>query len=354
MRKFISFFMAAALMAVATPMMTSCGDDDDPTEDVTLNKTDLDKQISDCEELLKAATTEDYPEDAITTFRELIDSVKAAEDKATTQSAIDALVKQLSEGRTAFLAKAYGAIPESALIAKWTFDTEGDNQVSEGSNKWTAVCMESPSVFTDKKKPTFVEGIAGKAVYLENGAHLECSDYSEAAITPKDLSISVWVKTAKTDPGNYVISYNYWNTWKLNIQDQNKPFFTFAGNDGICDADNERDQSVKEGEWTMVTVVLSYNTHTLNFYINGELTKEWTAEQKPALTSTSWATYTSKVGALPLFIGLCTSEAEANSAWEWEWGADSLGAFYGAIDNLALYNVALTAGQVKKLYKDKM
>jgi hypothetical protein len=50
---------------------------------------------------------------------------------------------------------------------------------------------------------------------------------------------------------------------------------------------------------------------------------------------------------------LSTSEAEATAAWNWEWNSDSLGAFYGAIDNLGLYNVALTAGQVKKLYKDK-
>jgi hypothetical protein len=262
-------------------------------------------------------------------------------------------VTQLKEGEKVFLAAAYGAISDSAIIAKWTFDTDATNQISEGNYKWTAVCKESPSIFPTKSAPTFVEGVSGKAVNLQNGAHLEVSDFSESAILPNELSISVWVKLSRSYSNNYIISYNYWNTWKLQVQDQNKPFFTFAGNEGIADADNERDQSVKEGEWTMITTVLSYKEHTLSFYINGELTKTWDAAAKSPLASTSWATYNSTLGALPLFIGLSTSVEEATAAWNWEWNYDTLGAFYGAIDNLTLYNVALTAGQVKKLYKDK-
>lgn len=355
MKKFINFFLAMSLAVVALPTMTSCSDDDDddPQPTVTLDTADLDAEITACEALVNAATDEDYPQTAITTFKELIASVKAAKASATAQANIDALLTQLTAGKATFLASAYGAIADSALIAKWTFDTEGTNQVSEGTYKWTAVCKDSPSIFPTKASPTFVTGINGKAVSLENGAHLEVADFSEAAILPTNFSISVWVKLSRTYANNYIISYNYWNTWKLQVQDLNKPFFTFAGDQGIADADNEADQSVKEGDWTMITTVLSYTTHTLDFYINGELTKSWDATAKPALASTTWQTYTSSVGALPIFIGLSTSEAEATAAWNWTWDAESLGAFYGAIDNLALYNVALTAGQVKKLYKDK-
>lgn len=356
MKKFINFFLAMFLVATAMPMLSSCGSDDDDAPNgpnVEVNTAALDEEIAACENLVNAATTDDYPQDAITTFKNLIASVKNVKATATTQAAVDALLNQLIAGKAAFLQKAYGAIPEAAVIAKWTFDTDDKNQVSEGVNHWTAVCKESPAIFGTKSMPTFVEGVSGKAVSLENGAHLEVTDFSEAAITPNNFSISAWVKLSKTYSNNYIISYNYWNTWKLQVQELNKPFFTFAGNAGIADADNEMDQSVKEGEWTMVTVTLSFPEQTLCFYVNGELTKTWDAAAKPALASSSWASYTSTVGALPIFIGLSTNEAEASAAWNWEWSAESLGAFYGAIDNLALYNVALTAGQVKKLYKDK-
>jgi len=359
MKKFINFWAVMLAVVLISPVFTSCSDDEedgpkDPsTPTVTLDKAALDAEIAACEALVNAASTDDYPETAITTFKTLIASIKTAEAAATTQSAIDNLLTQLQAGKTTFLAAAYGAIADNALIAKWTFDTEDENQISEGNYQWTAVCKESPSVFETKSVPTFVAGVSGKAVNLENGAHLEVADFSESAILPTDFSISVWVKLSKTYANNYIVSYNYWNTWKLQVQDLNKPFFTFASNEGIADADNETDQSVKEGEWTMITTVLSYTDHTLNFYINGELTKAWDATAKPALAGTSWATYTSTVGALPIFIGLSTSEAEAAAAWDWEWSAESLGAFYGAIDNLAFYNIALTDGQVKKLYKDE-
>lgn len=354
MKKFINFFLVAVLATSSVSVFTSCSDDDDDKEEVVeLDRTALDAELTTCEQLANAASTEDYPESAITTFKELISAVKAASASAKNQSAIDNLLTQLTAGKNTFEASAYGAIPESALIAKWTFDTEDANQVSEGSYQWTAVCKESPSLFPTKSSPTFVAGISGKAVNLENGAHLVCSDFSEAAILPTNFTISVWVKLSRTYANNYIVSYNYWNTWKLQVQELNKPFFTFASDLGIADADNETDQSVKEGEWTMITTVLSYTDHTLSFYINGEPTKTWDAEGKPALGGSSWATYTSSVGALPLFIGLSTSVEEATAAWNWDWNYDSLGAFYGAIDNLSFYNVALTAGQVKKLYKDK-
>lgn len=354
MKKFINFFVAAVLMLGAAPVMTSCSSDDDPkTPAETLDLAVLNTLITECQNLANGASTDDYPEAAITEFKTVISNVVTAKDAVKTQSAVEALVTQLTEARATFLKKAYGAIDESAVIAKWTFDTDATNQVSEGVNKWTAVCKESPSCFPNKVAPKFVEGVNGKAVMLEDGAHLEVSDFSQAAVTPLNFSISAWVKTSKTYANNYIVSYNYWNTWKLQVQDQNKPFFTFATDAGIADADNETDQSVKEGEWTMVTVTLSLTDHTLNFYINGELTKSWNQNDKPALAGTSWATYTSKIGALPIFIGLATSEAEATAAWDWEWSYNDLGAFYGAIDNLTFYNVALTAGQVKKLYKDK-
>lgn len=188
MKKFINFFVAAVLMLGAAPIMTSCSSDDDETPAETLELTALNTLITECQDLANGASTDDYPEAAITDFKTVITNVVAAKDAVKTQAAVDALVKQLTEARDAFLKKAYGAIDENAIIAKWTFDTDATDQVSEGVNKWTAVCKESPACFPTKSAPKFVEGINGKAVSLENGAHLEVSDFSAAAVTPLNFS----------------------------------------------------------------------------------------------------------------------------------------------------------------------
>ena len=350
-------FFAVMLFAIGTTqVMTSCSNDDNNTPGVTLDTQAYDDELATCEALLKAATTNDYPQVAIDAFKMLVETAKEARPQCVSQAQLDAIVKSLAEGRKAFESTAYGAIPEENVVAKWTFDTDSKSQVSEGTYKWTAVCQKAPAIFGSNAEPKFVEGVSGKAVSVADGAHLTVSDFNSAAVLCKDFSISVWVKTSKTYANNYIVSYNFWNNWKLQVQDQNKPFFTFAFNTGIADSDNERDQSVKEGEWTHIVAALSLTQHKLAFYINGEETKVWDAEGKPALGGNTQAEawkLPKTGGSLPIFIGLSTSEAAATEAWDWEWNAESLGAFFGAIDNLTFYNIALTEGQAKKLFKDK-
>ena len=51
-------------------------------------------------------------------------------------------------------------------------------------------------------------------------------------------------------------------------------------------------------------------------------------------------------------IGVATTFAEANT-WDWAWDKvpASWDYFHGTLDELQVYNVALTAGQVAKLAK---
>jgi hypothetical protein len=55
-------------------------------------------------------------------------------------------------------------------------------------------------------------------------------------------------------------------------------------------------------------------------------------------------------------IGACTTYAEANATWtSWVWARTPANwdGFIGAMDELKVYNIALTDGQIAKLYKDE-
>jgi hypothetical protein len=138
--------------------------------------------------------------------------------------------------------------------------------------------------------------------------------------------------------------------YKLQTQGGGKPFFTYKKVDGgIIDADNETDNSITAGVWKHVVISLNVTTKELKFFVNGTLTKTWTESNKgigPLIqTLTSPAPQ-------PFIIGCVATDAELAS-WTWTETSTSLGYFKGAIDELKIYNIALSDGQVSKLYNDE-
>ena len=351
---FKTAFIACVSLALFAGVFSSCK----TTEPVTADTAKLTAVIDSCTSLLASATVAtDYPAAATTEFQAKLTTAKtAAADKAIIQTAVDNLVVQLRAAKDAFLAAAYGAIPKSALLMGMTFDeTVTSNQFTTEGKPWTAVLTKGPSeIFgTATNLPTFKAGKKGNAIYFNNGSHLEISNYTAADLLGKQLSISVWVKPDSTRAGNYIMSYNYWNSWKFQLQEQNKPFFTIHTNaDGWVDADNQADLSAPNNAWTHLVVTLNMDTKILTFYVNGASTMEWDATTKPGLTGTGAWVYKNT---LPLMIGACTTYAEANATWDWVWAKTPANwdGFVGSMDELKVYNIALTAGQVAKLYKDE-
>lgn len=349
---FKSAFIALVSILMFSTVFTSC----DPEELEPADTTQLVALIDSCQTLIDEATIDDYPQDAITAFNTVLTTAKAAlTNKTITQTAVDNLVVQLRAARETFLAAAYDAIPASALIMGLSFDEGAGTQLTADGKGWTAVLKQGPAqIFgTATNLPSFVNGKVGKAMYFNNGSHLQISDYAASDLRGSQLSFAVWVKPDSTRAGNYIISYNYWNSWKLQLQEQNKPFFTIHTNaDGWVDADNQADFSAPNNAWTHLVVTLNMNTKVLAFFVNGVNTMEWTAETKPGLTGTGAWEYKNT---LPLMIGACTTYAEAKAEWNWSWAETPAGwdGFVGAMDELKVYNVALTDGQVAKLYNDE-
>lgn len=346
--KLLAFF--TLVLFVGTFVSCDGGEEDDPVD-----TTELEALISTCQSLVDNASTSDYTQESIDALQTVIDAVSTASATATDQTVITNLVTQLTNAQETFLASELDIIPEDALLMGMSFDeTVSNNQFTTSGLGWTATLEEGPSdIFgTATNYPSTVTGVVGNAMYFSNGAHLEVADYSKSSLLGSKLSIAVWIKPDSTRAGNYIISYNYWNSWKFQIQEQNKPFFTVHTNaDGWVDADNESEYSAPNGEWAHLVISLDLSSYILDMYVNGVLTKEWDATGKPGLTGSGAYDYETT---LPLMVGVATTYAEA-STWDWDWSHEPSGwdSFIGAMDELKVYNIALTQGQVTKLYNNE-
>jgi hypothetical protein len=343
--------MLFAIVVSSALILGSCKKDDAIVEG---DKTDLTALIAQADALAASATSTDYPAAAITDFKTVLTTVKTAQDAKVTQAQITNLTTQLTEALKTFDSKAYGFIDESLLLnAGWHFD-EGTGTIATAYStvKHVATFKAGNSVImgADALSPTWVNGVkGGKAVYLDKGAHLEVP-YTTAFL-PVNLTISVWIKPIELYENNYIVSQNYWNGYKLQTQGGGKPFFTYKKVDGgIIDADNETDNSIKIDQWNHVVVSVNATTKELRFYVDGTLTKTWTEAIKGIgpLGQTLTAP-----DPQPFIIGCVATDAElAASFMDWTTAAN-LGYFRGAIDELKVYNVALSDGQVSKLYNDE-
>ncbi len=354
MKKLMNYRMLLVIMMIISAAMVfvSCKDDNEDTI-VEGDKTALNALIADAQAAADAATTADYPQSAIDNFKSTLNTVKTSAAGKLTQSQIDNLVTQLTEAMKTFNSQAYGFIDESLyLAAGWHFD-EGTGTTATAFSSTAHVAtfkLGSTAVLGDAAQmPTWVDGVMGKAIHYDKGAHLEVP-YTTAFL-PANLSISVWVKPDELYENNYIISQNYWQGYKLQTQGGGKPFFTYKKADGgIIDADNETDNSITAGQWNHIVITLDGTAKELKFFVNGTLTKTWTEETKSIGPITQTLT---EPDPQPFIIGGVATDAElAANFMEWT-TADNLGYFKGIIDELKLYNIALTDGQVAKLYNDE-
>lgn len=332
-------------------VLTSCEDDDEKI--VEGDKTELTALINEADAMVADATSTDYPQTAIDEFNTTLQTVKDASDEKLTQEEIDNLLVQLTEAMSTFDSKAYGFIDESMyLTAGWHFD-EGSGTTATGfsDNQHVATFASGNTVIlgSDAMSPTWGTGVSGSAVVLDKGAHLEVP-YTTSFL-PANITISVWINPTELYEHNYIVSQNYWNGYKLQTQGAGKPFFTYKKVDGgIVDADNETDNSIKVNQWNHVVISVNGTTNELKFYVDGTLTKTWTEDNKGIgpLTQTL-----ESPDPQPFIIGCVATDDElAANFMEWT-NADNLGYFKGSIDELKLYNIALTDGQVSKLYSDE-
>lgn len=343
---------AIAVIAIAF-LATGCKDGN--KEDTSVDKTALTALVAECETLAKDATTDNYPQDAINTFKSAIEAVKTAAESATTEAAVNSLVSRLTDAKTAFLAAELDAINPDDVIFALSFDEgTGTQLTTTGKNAWTAVLQKgAEELFPATKLPEFVDGKVGKALHFADASHLSISDYNPAAVTGiKNLAISCWVKPDQLRASNYIVSINSWHVWKFQTQDGGKPFLTLATNNGITDMDNETDGSVAVGQWSHLVVSWDGATGNIDMYVNGELTKTWEGSAHDGKHKAGSIISAPENENVEIAIGsdeTINMKRGADNAEISAWDAY----FAGTIDELAVYSAPLTAGQVKKLYNSQ-
>lgn len=352
MKNFMKLHTLLIMLIISSAMILgSCKKEDQIVEG---DKTALNTLITEADALATAATASDYPQAAIDSYKATLATVKTAAATPLTQVQIDNLVTQLTEAMSTLDTQAYGFIDEALYLnAGWHFDEGAGTTATAYSTVHHVATFKQGNVTilgAGALSPTWVDGVkGGKAVYLDKGAHLEVP-YTTAFL-PANLTISVWIKPLELYEHNYVVSQNYWTGYKLQTQGGGKPFFTYKKVDGgIIDADNETDNSITAGVWKHVVVSVNATTKELKFYVNGTLTKTWTEANKGIGPLTQTLT---SPDPQPFIIGGVATDAElAANFMEWT-TADNLGYFKGAIDELKILNIALTDGQVSKLYNDE-
>ena len=357
MKKYIfkNALVACLSFVLFTAIFSACKSNDNTPNTGGADKTKLTALIDSCQIIADTSSVKAFKQADIDVFKKaLTDTKSAAASNTLTQTAVDNLIVSLRAAKVAFLGNSFSGIPATALTFALKFEEgSGAQLTTTGARQWTAILNAGPSqVFGTKTGlPTFVAGhnATSKAMHFGLGSHLDISNYTAADLLKDHMSISVWVKPDSTRGSNYIISFNTFNTWKLQLQEQNKPFFTIHTTAGFTDADDQKDLSAPNGTWTHLVVVTDLVEGYMNFYVNGVPAMKWTVgttgnTTKPNLSGT----FIAPTAPVSLLIGLETSTIGTPTPTP-----ASFGYFSGALDDLEYYNTALSDGQVASLYNSE-
>ena len=174
--------------------------------------------------------------------------------------------------------------------------------------------------------PTLTEGISGKAYYFDGmGDCIEVPDDSSLDIT-STLTVSVWAKTESINRRQVIVAKNApgHNSWilEVNTDDFGGTKFNFYIDLFGFDGNFGSNTAVAVNEWCHVAG--TYNGSERRIYINGKLDANQTISGPIPKNDQ------------PVRIGTY---------------ADSARSFKGAIDNVYIYNRALSAEEIRQLYE---
>ncbi len=188
----------------------------------------------------------------------------------------------------------------------------------------------SPGQRTEKR----VQGVRGRAFYFDGiGDFINIEDSKSLDISGNQITISAWIKPERLDRRQVIAGKTGWgdNTWLVEINpidcDNGQLNFYMQNAQGF---DNNfcSDSSVRINKWQHVAFV--YDGSEKKIYINGQFSG---AQQWQGNINTNNQ---------PLRIG----------AWGDPIGPGETRYFQGAIDEVAVYNRAMSAGQIDRLYHE--
>jgi len=195
-------------------------------------------------------------------------------------------------------------------------------------------------------------GNANSAYHFEGGGNIDVP-YSPA-LNPKAMTISLWERqdtAGRTDhrADCYMLGLNRWNGWKFQMQ-PTKPFFTVHTDTSIYDRDAAVDISIGTttgaGPWHHLVATYDGDS-TEVFYVDGVAVKTWT-NLRGAIKVFNPTVDISIGTDLP--NSAYTATDDGTGRYFIAWG----GYWTGDMDDILIYNVALTGPQVTQIYNQQV
>jgi Concanavalin A-like lectin/glucanases superfamily len=229
------------------------------------------------------------------------------------------------------------AVPSNGLVARYDFN--GDARDASGRGHQGILHSVNPTSNRFGK---------GSSAYSFNGtnAYIEISDHRDFSLaTTGKLSISLWIRPGTlTFPDTEGTGYVHWmgkgvtnqHEWALRMYSSdntegrgNRTSFYLFNLTGGLGAGSYVQEGVAPGTWYHYVAVMDMSTDTIKWYKNGVL-----RDQDSFINSEFHIN--ARDGTALVRIGT----------------KDFASYFKGAIDNVAIYNRALSASEVVQLYND--
>jgi Concanavalin A-like lectin/glucanases superfamily len=345
MRKqiFRSINLLFAILIIASISFTSCKKESSSTPVV---KTALADSLTAANALLSGAVEGVAEGQYIRGSKAVLDSAIVAvqaiyNNTASTQIEINNAIANLHAAVVLFKTKLVVPIAQSNLIAQWTFSEGSGTTVTDaGPNHFVGTFTEGHAVIPGRGPlPTWTKdryGVANQALNFTYGGHIEVP--FQAALAPAAITISVWVNVDTIWANNYILSEYWWLGYKFQLQDGNRPFLTVNTTVNIFDRDWNVNGLPLDHAWHHLAV--TYQDGTETFYGDGVLIYTWT---NVTGTMANANPQTFAIGqAQPNTL---TNVTAANDPSQW-----GVGYFKGSLDEIRIYNTALTATQITGIY----
>jgi hypothetical protein len=265
------------------------------------------------------------------------------DDDFTTEATVAAMETQLTNAMETFMSQRIQPVSTDYLVAQWLFNGDATDNSGNGHDGELKAGHENFYTGGSAVQPVLVAdrfGNADMAYYFDKGANIEVP-YSNQLNPDKELSISVWIKMESQDNNDYIISLDRWIGYKLNLQSEDKLYYTIRKQTApdtwefVCD-DDSNPFAVNQGVWTHV--IVSYGSAgVIKFFADGTKVRE--ISDRGVTGDLMTVTKNLCIGQQLPTTDFMTEEAGATD-----------GFFKGTMDDLRLYNKALTDAEALSLY----
>ena len=228
---------------------------------------------------------------------------------------------------------------DNGLVASYPFSGDATDASGNGLNGTVTTGYAgwgggTPTLTADRF------GNADKAYYFDQGGNIEVP-YS-TILNPGSMSLSWWIYMEERLNNDYMISMQGWNCYKVNLQTENKVFFTTKAQDPdnpgefkISDRDHAGDGLVAE-QWYHLAV--SFGGGHMKFYIDGVMVKDWDDVPNGDIVDISADPH-----------NLVFGQEKPTSEYTDQSGDGEY--FKGTMDDFRIYNRVLTDAEVVALFE---